>query len=80
MPLAPYRKTWRRLKTRQQKGAFIVLTALLLPTLVFLTGSVVDLGNIYIHHSYLQNSADAAALGGAKVGWDKSKQKFTLFE
>lgn len=77
MPLAPYRKTWRRLKTRQQKGAFIVLTALLLPTLVFLTGSVVDLGNIYIHHSYLQNSADAAALGGAKVGWDKSKQKFT---
>ena len=80
MHLAPYRKTWRRLKTRQQKGAFIVLTALLLPTLVFLTGSVVDLGNIYVHHSYLQNSADAAALGGAGVGWKKQTKKLSTEE
>lgn len=59
-----------------QKGAFVTLTAVLLPMLVFLTGSIVDLGNIYIHKSYLQNSADSAALGGAKVGWNASTRSF----
>ena len=53
----------------RQKGAILALTALALPLLVCFTGLAVDLGNLYIHHSILQNSADAAALGGAKVGY-----------
>ena len=53
----------------RQKGAILALTALALPMLVCFTGLAVDLGNLYIHHAILQNSADAAALGGAKVGY-----------
>jgi hypothetical protein len=55
--------------TLRQKGAILVLTALALPMLICATGLAVDFGNIYIHHAALQNSADAAALGGAKVGY-----------
>ncbi len=48
-----------------QRGSVIVLTALLLPVMLGFCGLAVDLGNLYIHKSRLQNTADAAALAGA---------------
>ncbi|SDG57167.1 Putative Flp pilus-assembly TadE/G-like [Selenomonas sp. WCT3] len=54
-------------KYRQQKGAILALTALIFPLLIAFTGIAIDFGNVYLHKSILQNSADAAALGGAKM-------------
>lgn len=58
------------LQRASQRGAIFVLTALLLPLTVAMAGVTVDLGNIYYHKSILQNTSDAAALGGAHVGGD----------
>jgi len=52
-------KKWR------QSGAILAFTALLLPMIIVGTGLAVDLGNIYVQYSRLQNAADAAALAGA---------------
>ncbi|TYZ22251.1 TadE/TadG family type IV pilus assembly protein [Selenomonas ruminis] len=60
-------------KNRQQKGAILALTALIFPLLIAFTGIAIDFGNVYLHKSILQNSADAAALGGAKM---RNKGKF----
>ena len=54
-------------KYLHQKGAILILTALLLPMLICGTGLAVDLGNIYVQKTRLQNTADAAALAGAKA-------------
>ena len=53
------------LKKKQQKGQIIVFTAVLLPFIIAMCGLTVDLGNLYIHKSKLQNAADAAAIAGA---------------
>lgn len=59
---------------RGQQGAILVLTAFLLPFIILFTGFAVDAGNAYMHHSKLQNSADAAVLAGAhKYAENKSK-------
>ncbi len=57
-----------------QKGDVLVLTALLLPVLIGITGFTVDAGNCYYEKSRLQNAADAAAIAGAHayVSSDKS--------
>lgn len=55
------------MKILNQKGAVLVLTALMLPLIICVAGTAVDLGNIYIQHSRLQNAADAAALAGANA-------------
>lgn len=52
-------------KKWQQQGAILALTALLLPMIIVGTGLAVDLGNVYVQYSRLQNAADAAALAGA---------------
>lgn len=62
----------------RQRSSIITLTALLLPCIIFLLGIVVDIGNIYIHKAAAQNAADAAALGGAKVGWQIKQQTFSM--
>lgn len=54
----------RCLKMNGQKGAAIVLTAFLLPLIIGITGLAVDVGNLYIHKSSLQNATDAAVLAG----------------
>lgn len=54
-------------KFLHQKGAILALTALVFPLLIAFTGVAIDFGNVYLHKSILQNSADAAALGGAKM-------------
>ncbi|SFT69449.1 Putative Flp pilus-assembly TadE/G-like [Selenomonas sp. GACV-9] len=54
-------------KYLHQKGAILILTALLLPMLICGTGLAVDLGNIYVQKTRLQNTTDAAALAGANA-------------
>lgn len=52
---------------KQQRGAIVMLTALLLPLLLGFTGFAYDFGNLYMHKSRLQNVADAAALAGGRA-------------
>ncbi|WP_294523312.1 TadE/TadG family type IV pilus assembly protein [uncultured Anaerovibrio sp.] len=47
-----------------QKGAVFAFTAVIIPLLMIFTGIVIDFGNLYAHHSRLQNAADAAAMAG----------------
>lgn len=49
----------------RQKGSVIVLSALMLPFVIGVTGLAIDVGNLYLAQSRLQNAADAAALAGA---------------
>lgn len=51
---------------KNQKGVFLVFTAVLLPIIFACAGLAMDLGNAFAHKSKLQNAADAAALAGAK--------------
>ena len=59
---------WKDWKSKGQNGAMIIMTAFLLPIVLACTGVAIDVGNLYYHKSILQNAADAAAIGGAKVG------------
>ena len=58
-----------------QKGAVLVLTALLLPVMIAVTGFAVDGGNLYYQKSRLQNAADAAALAGAQAYVDNNENE-----
>ncbi|MBO6179342.1 MAG: pilus assembly protein [Selenomonadaceae bacterium] len=57
----------RKFVNRNEKGAVIVFFAITLPLFLMLVGGAIDFGNAYIHKSRLQNTADAAALAGARV-------------
>ena len=59
-------------KSKAQKGAFLVLIAVLAPFLVLFAAFAADLGEIWAYHSKLQNAADAAALAGAG-NWNAEK-------
>lgn len=50
-----------------QRGAFFVMTAMLLPLIVACGGVAIDIGNFYSHYARLQNTADASAMACAKV-------------
>ncbi len=52
---------------KEQRGAVIILFALLLPLLMCFAGLVIDFGNLYAHYSKLQHAADAAALAGGNA-------------
>ncbi|ORU01109.1 hypothetical protein D081_0557 [Anaerovibrio sp. JC8] len=52
---------------KEQRGAVMILFAVLIPFLMCFAGLVIDLGNLYIHYSRLQNTADAAALAGGSA-------------
>lgn len=54
-----------RSRPSAQKGVLLVFTALLLPVVFACAGLAVDLGNMYVHKSNLQNAVDSAALAGA---------------
>ncbi len=60
MGMRSLKKCWR------QTGGVIVLTALALPFFLACIGLAIDVGNLYIHKSRLQNTADAAALAGGR--------------
>lgn len=53
-------------KSKAQKGAFLVLVAVLVPVFLILATLAVDLGKVWAYHSKMQNAADAAALAGAQ--------------
>ena len=52
---------------KQERGALVVLTAVLLPVLFGFMGIAYDVGNLYMHKARLQNVTDAAALAGGEV-------------
>ena len=52
---------------KQERGAILVLTALLLPIIFGCVGIGYDIGNLYMHKARLQNVADAAALAGGRA-------------
>lgn len=51
---------------RTQRGAVAVMVGLLIVALVGMLGIVIDLANLYVRKTELQNAADAAALAGVK--------------
>ena len=51
-------------KFRPEKGQVVVFTVLLLPLILGVVVFVIELGNIYVHYSDLQNIAENAALTG----------------
>lgn len=54
-------------KSKAQKGAFLVLIAILVPVFMMIASLVLDLGRAWVSASQLQNATDAAALAGAYV-------------
>ena len=58
-----YEQITRLLK--QERGAVLVLVALLLLVFVGITALAIDLGHLYVVRNELQNAADAGALAGA---------------
>lgn len=61
-------------KSKAQKGAFLVFTALMIPIIFLCAGFALDLGNAWAYKSKLQNAADAAALAGAKEYGDNGTE------
>ncbi|SHK62637.1 Putative Flp pilus-assembly TadE/G-like [Selenomonas ruminantium] len=57
----------------RQQGAILLFTALLLPLIITGVGLAVDIGNIYVQYSRLQNAADAAAVAGAHKYAEKNE-------
>ncbi len=65
-------KSWRRF-IENQKGAYLVIVAVLLPLLLTFAGLAVDLGRGYAHKAKLQNAADAGVMAAAHIYFpDKS--------
>lgn len=58
---------------KKNKGAILVMLALLLPLIFMFTGLAVDTGSLYAQKAKLQNTADAAALAGATALQEKYK-------
>jgi Flp pilus assembly protein TadG len=50
--------------TSEERGAVLILVALLLGTLMIIAALVVDLGTVRVHEVDLQNASDAGALAG----------------
>ena len=61
----------RRLDARDERGAILVMAAVMIPVFLLMTALVVDVGNWYAHKRQLQNRADAAAFA-AGVEYAKS--------
>jgi len=59
------RRHHARLRRRWRRGAVLVLTALLLPVLLGITGLVIDAGLLMVSSRKAQNAADAAATAAA---------------
>ena len=68
---------------RGQKGAFLVLTAILVPVIFLFTCLAADLGKGWAYQSKLQNGTDAAVLAGAyvyKVNQDQGNTRTRMEE
>ena len=64
---------WKKGIAGEQRGAFIVFTALALWFLLMFVAFAVDFGNYYQHKTRLQNAADAAALAGVAKYAEETK-------
>ncbi len=65
-------ESWRRF-IENQRGAYLVIVAVLLPLLLTFAGLAVDLGRGYAHKAKLQNAADAGVMAAAHIYFpDKS--------
>ena len=62
---------------KNQKGVFLVFTAVLLPIIFACAGLAMDLGNAFAHKSKLQNAADAAVLVYGKIDYGNNKEPET---
>ncbi len=56
----------------KQRGATLIMTAFLLPVMFAALGGALDLGNLYVYKSQLQNVADSAALAGIERSFAKA--------
>ena len=61
-------------RLRDERGAILVLAAVMIPVFLLLTALVIDVGNWYTHKRQLQNRADAAAFA-AGVEYAKNWQQ-----
>ena len=52
--------------SRDERGVYMVLMAILIPVLFALGAIVIDVGNWYVHRRHLQTQVDAAALAGGQ--------------
>lgn len=52
--------------SRSQRGAVAIIVGLVIMVMIGFLGIVLDLSNLYVRKSELQNAADAAALAGAR--------------
>lgn len=50
---------------RQQRGAVLIIVAVLMTVFIGMTALAIDLGHLYLVRNELQNAADAGALAGA---------------
>ena len=48
-----------------QRGQAIVLFALILPLIIVFAATIINVGNLYLHYTRLQNAADASVLAYA---------------
>ena len=68
-------------KFHPEKGQVVVFTVLLLPLILGVVVFVIEIGNIYVHYSDLQNVADTAAITGdptkAKAVADVNSKNFS---
>ena len=66
---------WLTRRIKNQKGVFLVFTAILIPIIFACAGLAMDLGNAFAHKSKLQNAADAAVLVYGRFDYGNSGQK-----
>src|SRR4051794_17323525 len=64
LPAPSSRCVSRRIR-REERGAVLVMFAIILPALVLMTSFVIDVGNWFEHKRHLQMQADASALAAA---------------
>lgn len=60
---------------KKQKGAVLLLTAIMLPVLLAFMGLAVDFANVFAAQTRLQSAADASALAGAQVYFEQSSKE-----
>lgn len=71
---------WKKGMAGDQRGAFIVFTALAIWFIMMFIAFAVDFGNYYQHRARLQNAADAAALAGVAKYADEDMGVYTSTE
>lgn len=60
----------------KQRGAVVVIVAIVLPVLLFAMGWALDFGHVFVNKTRLQNALDATALSAAiAINYDVNKDK-----